>query len=79
MIKRKKEKTLISEKTHTFKVIEYSDGTIRMLRENDGFTAIELLGYTAHIQLDIQKRLAEFSEPDIVEKRLLNNIKIKKI
>lgn len=78
MIKRKKKKTVISEKIHSFKVIEYSDGTIRMVRENDGFTAIELLGYTAHIQLDIQKRLAEFSEPDIVEKRLLNNIKIKK-
>ena len=68
---KKKEKTIVSQKTHTFKVIEYSDGSVRMQRENDGFTAIELLGYTAHIQLDIQKRLAEFSEPDIVEKKVI--------
>jgi len=68
---KKKEKTIKSEKIHTFKVIEYSDGSVRMQRENDGFTALELLGYTAHIQLDIQKRLAEFSEPDSVEKTII--------
>jgi ArsR family metal-binding transcriptional regulator len=66
-----KEKTIVSQKTHTFIITEYSDGTVGMYRENDGFTAIELLGYTAHIQLDIQKRFAEFSEPDIVEKKVV--------
>ena len=66
-----KEKTIVSQKTHMFRVTEYLDGTVGMFRENDGFTAIELLGYTAHIQLDIQKRLAEFSEPDIVEKKVV--------
>ena len=66
-----KEKTIVSQKTHTFRITEYSDGEVRMLRENDGFTAIELLGYTTHIQLDIQKRLAEFSEPDIVERKVV--------
>jgi muramoyltetrapeptide carboxypeptidase LdcA involved in peptidoglycan recycling len=67
----KKEKTIKNEKSHTFKVITYSDGSVSMQRENDGFTALELLGYTAHIQLDIQKRLAEFSEPDSVEKTII--------
>lgn len=68
---KKKEKTIVSQKTHMFRITEYSDGSVSMFRENDGFTAIELLGYTAHIQLDIQKRLAEFSEPDIVEKKVI--------
>jgi hypothetical protein len=67
----KKEKTIKSEKTHTFKVIEYSDGSVSMQRENDGFTALELLGYTTHIQLDIQERLAKLAEPDSVEKTVI--------
>lgn len=68
---KKKEKTIKSEKTHTFKVIEYSDGSVRMQRENDGFTALELLGYTAHIQLDIQGRYADLAKPDVVEKKII--------
>ena len=68
---KKKEKTIVSEKTHTFKVIEYSDGSVAMQRENDGFTALELLGYTAHIQLDIQERLAKLAEPDSVERTVI--------
>lgn len=67
----KKEKTIKNEKSHTFKVITYSDGSVRMQRENDGFTALELLGYTAHIQLDIQERLAKLAEPDSVEKTVI--------
>jgi Holliday junction resolvasome RuvABC DNA-binding subunit len=68
---KKKEKTIKSEKSHTFKVIEYSDGSVSMQRENDGFTALELLGYTAHIQLDIQERLAKLAEPDSVERTVI--------
>jgi hypothetical protein len=68
---KKKEKTIKSEKTHTFKVIEYSDGSVSMQRENDGFTALELLGYMTHIQLDIQGRFAEFAKPDVVEKKVI--------
>lgn len=64
----KKEKTIKNEKIHTFKVTTYSDGSVSMQRENDGFTALELLGYTAHIQLDIQERLAKLAEPDSVER-----------
>ena len=67
----KKEKTIKNEKSHTFKVITYSDGSVSMQRENDGFTALELLGYTAHIQLDIQERLAKLAEPDSVEKTVI--------
>jgi hypothetical protein len=68
---KKKEKTIKNEKTHTFKVITYSDGSVAMLRENDGFTALELLGYMTHIQLDIQGRFAEFAKPDVVEKKVI--------
>ena len=68
---KKKEKTIKSEKIHTFKVITYSDGSVSMQRENDGFTALELLGYTAHIQLDIQERLAKLAEPDSVERTVI--------
>jgi Holliday junction resolvasome RuvABC DNA-binding subunit len=67
----KKEKTIKNEKIHTFKVITYSDGSVSMQRENDGFTALELLGYTAHIQLDIQEKLAKLAEPDSVEKTVI--------
>jgi hypothetical protein len=65
---KKKEKTIVSQKTHTFKVIEYSDGSVAMQRENDGFTALELLGYMSHIQLDIQERFAKLAKPDSVER-----------
>jgi hypothetical protein len=68
---KKKEKTIKSEKTHTFKVTTYSDGSVSMQRENDGFTALELLGYMTHIQLDIQGRLADLAEPDSVERTVI--------
>jgi len=68
---KKKEKTIKNQKIHTFKVTTYSDGSVSMQRENDGFTALELLGYTAHIQLDIQERLAKLAEPDSVEKTII--------
>jgi hypothetical protein len=67
----KKEKTIVSQKTHTFRVTEYSDGTVHMNRENDGFNALELLGYTTHIQLDIQGRYADLAKPDVVEKKVI--------
>lgn len=68
----KKEKTIVKEKTHTFKIIEYSDGTAIMKRENDGFNSLELLGYMTHMQLDIAKVYAESVKPTVVEKSVIN-------
>lgn len=51
--------------------IEYVDGTVKLGRENDGFTSIELLGLFSYIKSDILEQMAGKIHPDIVERQVI--------
>jgi hypothetical protein len=74
---KKVERKVVSKKTHTFTLVTYSDGEKHLIRENDGFNSLELLGYLTHIQLDIQQQYAGLVKPDIVERKFVKQSKTK--
>ena len=51
--------------------IEYVDDTVKLSRENDGFTSIELLGLFSYIKSDILEQMAGKIHPDIVERQVI--------
>lgn len=59
----KKAKVSVEVKLYSIKYIKYNDGTSKMERENLGFSAIELLGYLEHIQLDIVDQMKGIIKP----------------
>lgn len=67
----KKEKTIISEKIHTFKLTTYSNGKAVMSRENKGFTPFEILGYCEQIQLETLEMMSGKLKPTIVERKYI--------
>ena len=74
----KKEKTIVSEKIHTFKLTTYSNGEVVMFRENIGFNSYELLGYCEQIQLETLDMMSGKLKPTIVERQYVKEPKIKK-
>ena len=67
----KKERTIVNEKIYTIKIVTYSDGERHLIRENDGFSPLDLLGYMEHAQLEIMQQLAGKMKPDIVERKFV--------
>jgi hypothetical protein len=53
----KKEKVVVEEKQYSIKYIKYDDGSSMVERANDGFTAMELLGYMEQVQMEILEQL----------------------
>jgi hypothetical protein len=49
----KKEKVVVEEKNYSIKYVKYDDGSSSVERANDGFTAMELLGYMEQVQMEI--------------------------
>ena len=74
----KKEKTIVSEKIHTFKLTTYSNGEVVMFRENQGFNSYELLGYCEQIQLETLEMMSGKLKPTIVERQYVKPTKTKK-
>ena len=68
---KKKEQTIVKEKTYSIKLITYEDGSGHLIRENDGFSPLELLGYLEHAQLEIMQELAGKMKPDVIERRVV--------
>ena len=68
---KKKEQTIVKEKTYSIKLITYEDGSGHLIRENDGFSPLELLGYLEHAQLEIMQELAGVLKPDVVERKFV--------
>ena len=74
----KKEKTIVSEKIHTFKLTTYSNGEVVMFRENRGFSPFELLGYCEQIQLETLDMMSGKLKPTLVERQYVKTPKTKK-
>jgi len=74
----KKEKTIVSEKIHTFKLTTYSNGEVVMFRENVGFSPFELLGYCEQIQLETLEMMSGKLKPTIVERQYVKPTKTEK-
>lgn len=74
----KKEKTIVSEKIHTFKLTTYSNGEVVMFRENRGFSPFELLGYCEQIQLETLDMMKGKLKPTIVKRQYVKPTKTKK-
>lgn len=68
---KKKEQKIVKEKTYSIKLITYADGSGHLIRENDGFSPFELLGYLEHAQLEIMQELAGVLKPDVIERRVV--------
>ena len=65
------EKKIVSKQTYQLELITYEDDTQKLSRQNDGFTAWELLGLLEKIQMDILQILADDVQPDIVERKVV--------
>jgi hypothetical protein len=60
----KKEKVVVEEKHYSIKYIKYDDGSSMVERANDGFTAMELLGYMEQVQIEIIQQLKGVITPN---------------
>ena len=69
----KKEPKEISRDTWTFERIQYDDETSSLLRTNDGFNALEMLGMASMATTDITMQLAGDIEPPTFIKRIVKN------
>lgn len=66
-------KQVVNKKVYTIELIEYSDGTTTMNRTNDGFGAMELLGYLEYIQVDIVNRFNKLQTPTRVKRKVISD------
>lgn len=57
------ERHLIKKQTYTIELAEYSDNTTTLTRNNEGFSAYELMGLLEKIQLEILQQMAALIKP----------------
>lgn len=62
-----KQPTITNERTWAIKVIDYSDGTCRMIRTNDGFNTIELISITDILKTSILEYCKDIINPTSIE------------
>ena len=70
----KNKKKVVEEKTYSVKYILYDDGSSMVERKNNGFSAIELLGYFEQVQLEILDQMRGVINPNVTKL----NVKINK-
>jgi len=63
------EKTLIKTKTYTTTVEEFSDGSSNLLRVNDGFGGIELIGLCSLIKKEVFLQMDGEFKPDVIKRQ----------
>jgi hypothetical protein len=57
IFREKEEKKVVRKQSWNITIEHYDDGTCQLIRTNDGFNAIELLGLTTNAQYDIMQQL----------------------
>lgn len=72
-----KEKKIIQTKTYTVTVHVYEDLTERMVRTNDGFGALELLGISGFIGVEIKDQIQGKIQPDVIKREVVERRKSK--
>lgn len=62
----------VISKIRTWKItlVDYTDGTASLTRENDGFDAYELLGLLSHTKEDVIKQIEGKIKPTTVKRKL---------
>ena len=62
-----------SSQTYTFTIEKYEDGCRAMIRHNDGFTALELLGICSMISREIIDQQEGRIKPDIIKRNFIED------
>lgn len=62
------EKKVVKTKTFTVTLNHYDDGSHSMIRRNDGFEALELLGVADFIALEVREQIIGRIKPDVVKR-----------
>lgn len=62
---------VIRTQLFTIKIEHNSDGTYNMLRQNDGFSIHELMGYISFLQLEIAKQMSGEIKPTIIKREVI--------
>ena len=63
-----KKPKIIKKKKWTFEVIQYSDGSTKIHRINDGFNLYELMGIVEFTKQELFETMKGSIQPDIVER-----------
>ena len=63
----KKKKKVVEEKTYSVKYVLFDDGSSMVERKNNGFSAIELLGYFEQVQLEILDQMRGVIKPNVTK------------
>jgi ArsR family metal-binding transcriptional regulator len=69
--KEKKESKVMKEQTYTIILTTYDDGKSSLKRTNNGFSAIELLGMTSLISLEVKEQLMGTITPDFIKREVV--------
>ncbi len=68
-------KKALKVKKWTVSLTEFTDGTSKMERTNDGFTPLELMGLSDFIKLEVRNQMLGIIKPDIIERKVINRKK----
>lgn len=67
------ESVVVGRQTWTIELVTYADGTTRLNRTNDGFTAIELLGLANMSTHDILQQMASDITPKFINRKVVKD------
>ena len=62
-----------SKRSYTFVIEEYTDGCKVMIRHNDGFTSLELLGICSMITKEVIDQQEGIIKPDIIKRNFIED------
>lgn len=60
------EKKVKSERTYTIKVINYEDGTNTLIRNNEGFNILELMGIGNLLSVEFTDMILDRKQYDVI-------------
>ena len=69
--KTEKERLVIKKQTYTISLTYFDDGTIVADRINDGFNAMELLGYLERVQIEIVQQMNGVIKPTRTKRKFV--------
>ena len=72
-MKQLNQNNMTNKKTYTFELIEHEDGGTQLIRTNDGFDAIELLGLLELSQLEIVDQIKGKIQPDVIKRNIVKD------
>lgn len=61
------------KRTYTFTIEEYTDGCHAMIRHNDGFNALELMGICSMISREVIDQQEGRIKPDIIKRNVIKD------